>query len=138
MNEIIENFYEIDALDNDQFLKVKETLTRIGISSRNIDNKSVLNQTCHVLYKQDRYYIVHFKQMFLLDGKQNKTNYTEQDKARTQKIVELLSKWGLITVVNTPCYDTNGEQANITIIPYKDKHNWILTSKYEIGVKHYE
>ena len=101
--ELIDSFFEIDELDEDQFLRLKETLTRVGLIVRKPKGeKSILNQTCHVLHKQGRYYIVHFKQMFLLDGKIDKTNYSEKDKLRTQKIVELLDRWQLIDIVYTP------------------------------------
>ena len=136
--ELIDSFFEVDTLDEDQFLKLKETLTRIGLMIKKPKGeKSILNQTCHVLHKQGRYYIVHFKQMFLLDGKSDKTIYSLEDKIRTQKIVELLQRWGLVEVIFEPDKITDGSEVNVTVIPFKDKVNWELKTKYDIGERHY-
>jgi len=119
---------EVILNEPDDFLKVRETLTRIGVASRK-ENK--LFQSCHILHKQGRYFIVHFKELFLLDGK--KSNLEENDIARRNTIAQLMSDWGLITI-------DNGEQAKplaplrqIKIIPYKEKTNWELCPKYNIG-----
>ena len=136
--ELIDNFFEVELLDEDQFLRLKETLTRIGLMIKKPKyEKSVLNQTCHILHKQGRYYIVHFKQMFLLDGKIDKTVYSEEDKLRTQKIVELLQRWGLIEVIFEPDKIIDDAKVNVTVIPFKDKINWELKTKYNIGERHY-
>ena len=131
-NNIIEwtpaSMLEVILNEPDDFLKVRETLTRIGVASRK-ENK--LFQSCHILHKQGRYFIVHFKELFLLDGK--KSNLEENDIARRNTIAQLMSDWGLITI-------DNGEQAKplaplrqIKIIPYKEKTNWELCPKYNIG-----
>lgn len=128
--KLVESFFEIEPLDRDQFLKVRETLTRIGLPARSNDGRQTLWQTCHVLHKQGRYFIVHFKQLFLLDGRSKVTNFTEEDEDRTEFIVNLLESWGLVT----PMVQVNREvEANVLIIPYKDKHKWILNAKYTLG-----
>lgn len=129
--ELIDTFYEVEPLDRDQFLKVRETLTRIGISSkRRIDGKQTLWQTCHVLHKRGRYYICHFKQLFLLDGRSRSTDYTEEDMDRTEYIVSLLEDWGLVR-----CYEeVERPLSNVVVIPYKQKGEWNLRAKYTIGV----
>jgi len=137
-DELIDSFFEIDELNEDQFLRLKETLTRVGLAIKKPKGeKSILNQTCNVLHKQGRYYIVHFKQMFLLDGKDDKTVYSEQDKLRTQKIVDLLQRWGLIDIIYTPDAIDDNPKVNVTVIPFKEKHNWELKTKYDIGERHY-
>lgn len=129
--ELIDTFYEVEPLDRDQFLKVRETLTRIGISSkRRINGKQTLWQTCHVLHKRGRYYICHFKQLFLLDGRSRSTDYTQEDMDRTEYIVSLLEDWGLVR-----CYEEVGRPlSNVVVIPYKQKGEWNLRAKYTIGV----
>lgn len=117
---------EVEISEPDDFLKVRETLTRIGISSR---KEKRLFQSCHILHKQGRYFIVHFKELFLLDGKPS--NLSENDVQRRNTIVTLLSDWGLVTPI-----DPIGELAplrQIKIIPWKEKENWILEAKYNIG-----
>lgn len=127
---LIDTFFEIEPLDRDQFLKVRETLTRIGLPARSAENKQTLWQTCHVLHKQGRYFIVHFKQLFLLDGRSKVTNFTDEDEDRTEFIVNLLETWGLVTSL----VEIDPEiEANVLIIPYKDKHNWLLKAKYTLG-----
>ena len=114
---------------NDDFLKVRETLSRIGVASR---KDRTLFQSCHILHKQGKYYLVHFKELFALDGK--KTNLSENDLARRNCIAKLLSDWGLVNVIGT----SNIEPAplsQIKIISYKDKGSWKLETKYNIGKK---
>lgn len=120
---------EIRIEEPDDFLKVKETLTRIGVASRK-DQK--LYQSCHILHKQGRYFIVHFKELFLLDGK--KSNLEETDLARRNTIATLLSDWGLITIEKNDQLDC-APLRTIKIISFKDKSNWELCPKYNIGKK---
>jgi hypothetical protein len=120
---------EIYLSEPDDFLKVKETLTRIGVSSQREEN--TLFQSCHILHKQGRYFILHFKELFLLDGKPS--NFTEEDFKRRNTITTLLSDWGLLELVN---YTHASEKTNlkqIKIVPFKEKKNWTLNSKYNIG-----
>ena len=115
--------------NEEDFLKIKETLTRIGIASRK-ENK--LYQSCHILHKQGRYSIIHFKEMFALDGKP--TDFSDEDKGRRNKIAELLSDWGLLTIVNPDVIKSPiTSMSHIKIINHKEKNNWILESKYNIG-----
>ena len=118
---------EITLNEPDDFLKVKETLTRIGIASRK-DKK--LYQSCHILHKQGKYYIVHFKELFLLDGK--KSNLEKNDIQRRNTIAVLLSDWGLVDIVKNDNLDC-APLRQIKIISFKDKSNWELTPKYNIG-----
>lgn len=119
---------EITLNEPDDFLKVRETLTRIGVASRR-ENK--LYQSCHILHKQGRYFIVHFKELFLLDGKPS--NLLENDIQRRNTIVTLLSDWGLVTPVDAQqCYD-KAPLRQIKIIAFKDKDQWELCPKYNIG-----
>jgi hypothetical protein len=110
------------------FLKVRETLTRIGVASRK-DNK--LYQSCHILHKQGRYFIVHFKELFLLDGK--KSNLEENDVARRNTIATLMSDWGLISIDNKGKAEPLAPLRQIKIIPFKEKSEWELCPKYNIG-----
>lgn len=143
MDNILDAFYEIEPLDNDSFLKLKETLTRIGIRSRGVDGAPILNQTAHVLHKRGRYFIVHFKQMFLLDGRTDKTNYTIQDKVRMDKILDMLYRWNFVKIkeypINQPIEYDEEKQGKVPVIAikYKDieEQNWILRSKYCIGTE---
>lgn len=125
-----ESMLEITLNEPDDFLKVRETLTRIGVSSRK-ENK--LFQSCHILHKQGRYFIVHFKELFLLDGK--KSNLEESDVARRNTIATLISDWGLITLVNGKAAEIMAPLRQIKIIPFKEKANWELCPKYNIGKK---
>ena len=118
---------EINLSQPDDFLKVKETLTRIGVASKK-DRK--LYQSCHILHKQGRYFIVHFKELFLLDGK--KSNLEENDVARRNTISLLLSDWGLIDIVG-PKPKSLADLRQIKILPYREKDNWELCPKYNIG-----
>tara|TARA_B100000900_G_C20480662_1_gene675283 strand:- start:101 stop:472 length:372 start_codon:yes stop_codon:yes gene_type:complete len=121
---------EVTLNEPDDFLKVRETLTRIGVASRK-DNK--LYQSCHILHKQGRYFIVHFKELFLLDGK--KSNLEENDIARRNTIATLMSDWGLITIENKSMSENLAPLRQIKIISFKDKDQWELCPKYNIGNK---
>jgi hypothetical protein len=136
-NAILDSFIEIDPVDSDTFLKVKETLTRIGIACRKPgEDRPTLWQSCHILHKKGRYYIVHFKQLFLLDGRFGKTKLSEEDLARTALIADMLVEWGLVkTVKDIPEYDYSKLKTRVTVIPHKEKGNWNLRSKYNIGKK---
>jgi hypothetical protein len=120
---------EIHLNDPDDFLKVKETLTRIGVSSKRDEN--TLFQSCHILHKQGRYFIVHFKELFLLDGKPS--TLTQDDLARRNTIATLLSDWNLCSIVNQSAITGVASLKQIKIIPHRDKANWKLESKYSIG-----
>ena len=125
----LETLVEVTLAEADDFLKVRETLTRIGVASRK-DN--TLYQSCHILHKQGRYYIVHFKEMFALDGKPS--NFSDEDKGRRNSIANLLADWGLVKLVNEFCVnDTHAPINQIKIIPYKEKTEWELVTKYNIG-----
>lgn len=132
-NELLKTFIEIEPLDNDGFLKVVETLTRIGIASRvQGDEKPTLWQSCHILHKRGSYFICHFKMLFLLDGRDKRTNLTEEDINRTELIANMLQSWGLIKIKEE--YPFNNT-VRVVVIPHKDKANWNLNSKYSIGKK---
>lgn len=129
--ELIDKLVEVELPNDESFLKVKETLTRIGIASKK-DRK--LYQSCHILHKQGKYYIVHFKELFMLDGKVN--NFDDEDKARRNTIVNLLEEWGLIKVTDaTKTEDPVAPLSQIKILPYKEKNEWELVAKYSIGKK---
>lgn len=121
---------EVTLHEPDDFLKVRETLTRIGVASRK-ENK--LFQSCHILHKQGRYFIVHFKELFLLDGK--KSNLEENDILRRNTIATLLSDWGLVQIVDRAQVAECAPIRQIKIISHKDKHMWELCPKYNIGNK---
>ena len=131
-NNIVEwtpnNMLEVTLNEPDDFLKIRETLTRIGVASRK-DNK--LYQSCHILHKQGRYFIVHFKELFLLDGK--KSNLEENDVARRNTIATLMSDWGLLTVEKKDLLQPVAPLRQIKIISFKDKNDWELCPKYNIG-----
>ena len=133
-NKLIEwtpsSMLEVTLNEPDDFLKIKETLTRIGVASRK-DNK--LYQSCHILHKQGRYFIVHFKELFLLDGK--KSNLEENDIARRNTIATLMSDWGLLTIDKKNSASPLASLRQIKIIPFKEKSNWELCPKYNIGNK---
>lgn len=114
----------------DDFLKVRETLTRIGVASR---KERKLYQSCHILHKQGKYYIVHFKELFALDGK--KTNLSLNDVQRRNRIIQLLSDWGLIEVVTPDKIEDVAPLNQIKVLSFKDKDEWTLESKYNIGRK---
>ena len=121
---------EVVLGEPDDFLKVRETLTRIGVASRK-DKK--LYQSCHILHKQGRYFIVHFKELFLLDGK--KSNLEENDVARRNTVATLISDWGLIDIVNKDQMEMIAPLRQIKIISFKEKNEWELCPKYNIGKK---
>ena len=128
---IVERLVEVELPSEESFLKIKETLTRIGIASRK-DKK--LHQSCHILHKQGKYYIVHFKELFMLDGKIN--NFSDEDKARRNTIVKLLEEWGLIKTMSASIADEPAAPlSQIKILPYKEKDQWELVAKYSIGKK---
>ena len=120
---------EITLSEPDDFLKIKETLTRIGVASKR--ETQTLFQSCHILHKQGRYFIVHFKELFLLDGKPS--NLMEDDLARRNTIATLLSDWGLLDVVNKEQTEIKTSLRNIKIISHNDKKLWNLEAKYSIG-----
>jgi len=122
---------EIELLGEDSFLKVKETLTRIGVASRK-DKK--LYQSCHILHKKGKYAILHFKELFMLDGKIN--NFSEEDKGRRNTIVNLLEEWQLVKCVDpSKIEDPVATLSQIKILPHKEKNEWELIPKYKIGKK---
>jgi hypothetical protein len=130
----LEELVEVTLRNSDDFLKVRETLSRIGIASK---KDKTLYQSCHILHKQSKYYIVHFKQMFLLDGKSS--NFDESDKIRLNTIANLLCEWELIDLVDPKKTDyPNSNLSQIKIIPHKEKNNWNLVTKYSIGKKRRE
>ncbi len=127
----ISKFVEVQLNEEDDFLKVRETLTRIGVSSR---KEKILYQSCHILHKQGRYYIVHFKELFALDGKPS--NISENDIQRRNTIANLLEQWGLIKILNPQIVQDNMAPIHqIKIIAFKDKDEWDLVTKYNIGKK---
>ena len=121
---------EVTLNEPDDFLKVRETLTRIGVASR---KEKKLYQSCHILHKQGRYYIVHFKELFALDGK--KANLTQNDIQRRNRIIQLLFDWGLITVNKADSVTDIAPLNQIKVISYKEKGDWVLETKYNIGKK---
>ena len=136
MNEVREvqwtkdDMVEVNLKEPDDFLKVRETLTRIGVASR---KEKKLFQSCHILHKKGQYYIVHFKELFALDGK--KANLSENDVQRRNRIIKLLSDWGLIQIVREDAIKDAAPLSQIKVIAYKDKQDWTLESKYNIGKK---
>lgn len=121
---------EVTLTNPDDFLKVRETLTRIGVASR---KEQILYQSCHILHKQGRYFIVHFKELFALDGKQ--ADLTDNDIQRRNTITKLLLDWGLVKVIDPVRMEDQAPLSQIKVIAYKDKHNWNLQTKYNIGSK---
>lgn len=125
-----EKMIEVTLKEPDDFLKVRETLTRIGVASR---KEKKIYQSCHILHKQGKYYIVHFKELFALDGK--KANLFVNDIQRRNRISQLLSDWGLVTVVDSSAIEDCAPLSQIKVLSYKDKGDWTLESKYNIGKK---
>ena len=125
-----ESMVEVVLKEPDDFLKVRETLTRIGVASR---KEKKLYQSCHILHKQGRYYIVHFKELFALDGK--KANLSTNDVQRRNRIVQLLSDWGLISISAKEIIADVAPLSQIKVLAYKEKGDWTLESKYNIGKK---
>jgi len=130
----LNKFVEVTLNEQDYFLKVRETLTRIGVSSR---KEKVLYQSCHILHKQGQYYIVHFKELFALDGKPS--NISENDIQRRNAIANLLEEWGLVKIINRKLLEDNiAPLHQIKIISFKEKDDWELIAKYNIGKKLHE
>ena len=134
MNEEIkwnpESMLEVKLKQPDDFLKVRETLTRIGVASR---KDRVLYQSCHILHKQGRYFIVHFKELFALDGKE--ANFSDNDAERRNTIAQLLSDWGLIAILNKEVAEKKAPLSQIKVLSFKEKNEWDLQAKYNIGKK---
>lgn len=128
---VIDNLIEVTLPNEEDFLKIKETLTRIGVASKK-DRK--LYQSCHILHKQGKYYIVHFKELFALDGKPS--NFSEEDMGRRNTIANLLEEWGLLKlVVVEKSREPRTPLSQIKILAYKDRNEWELVAKYNIGRK---
>jgi hypothetical protein len=128
---VVETLVEVRLKNAEDFLKIKETLSRIGVASKK-DN--TLYQSCHILHKQGKYYITHFKELFLLDGKQS--DFDENDKGRRNTIVDLLEEWGLLEVVSKDkVAEPKAPISQVKIISYKEKEDWNLIPKYTIGKK---
>ena len=125
-----ENMIEVNLKEPDDFLKVRETLTRIGVASR---KEKKLYQSCHILHKKGQYYIVHFKELFALDGK--KANLSDNDVQRRNRIIKLLSDWGLVEIVKEDSIKGVAPLSQIKVIAYKEKGDWTLESKYNIRKK---
>lgn len=126
---MIDTMIEIKLKDDDDFLKVRETLTRIGVASK---KSQTLYQSCHILHKRGKFYIVHFKELFALDNKV--TDFSDEDRGRRNKIANLLAEWGLITLVDPEkSADPVAAINTIKILPYNQKDEWTLTPKYNIG-----
>ena len=125
-----DSMIEVGLKEPDDFLKVRETLTRIGVASR---KEKKLYQSCHILHKQGRYFIVHFKELFALDGK--KANLSLNDVQRRNRIVQLLGEWGLVSINSKESIADVAPLSQIKVLAYKEKHEWTLESKYNIGKK---
>ena len=125
-----ESMIEVGLREPDDFLKVRETLTRIGVASR---KEKKLYQSCHILHKQCKYYIVHFKELFALDGK--KANLSLNDVQRRNRIVQLLGDWGLVSISSKESISDVAPLSQIKVLAYKEKGDWTLESKYNIGKK---
>lgn len=121
---------EIKLKNSDDFLKIRETLSRIGVASR---KEKVLYQSCHILHKQGRYFITHFKELFALDGKD--ADFEDADLERRNTIAKLLSDWGLLEILSQEIHENQAPMSHIKIISYKEKGDWELVTKYNIGRK---
>jgi len=131
MTAILDSLVEVRIGEEEDFLKIKETLTRIGVASR---KEKKLYQSCHILHKQGKYYIVHFKELFALDGKPS--NMSEEDIGRRNTIAQLLEEWSLIKIVSTHnSKEPKAPMSQIKILPYREKAEWELVTKYNIGRK---
>lgn len=131
MNELLDSLIEVKIAEEEDFLKIKETLTRIGVASR---KEKKLYQSCHIFHKQGKYYIVHFKEMFTIDGKPS--NFSDEDKGRRNKIIQLLQEWGLLKVVEPEkINEPIASMSQIKIINHKEKNDWTLEAKYNMGRK---
>ena len=132
--ENLESFVQVQLKKPDDFLVVKETLSRIGLLSTNVTGKKRLYQSCHILHKKGKYYLVHFKEMFILDGKD--TSFSEEDKGRRNTIANLLNSWGLLEIVDSKkTVSPTIPMSKINIVPFKDKQNYDFVVKYTIGGK---
>ena len=128
---MIEDMIEVRLKNEDDFLKIRETLTRIGVASKK--NRTIY-QSCHILHKQGRYYIVHFKELFALDGKPS--NFAEEDIARRNTVANLLAEWGLVDLVDAGrTREPIAPLSQIKVLPYKEKNEWELVAKYNLGKK---
>lgn len=128
---VVESLVEVRLKNAEDFLKIKETLSRIGVASK---KDKVLYQSCHILHKQGKYYITHFKELFLLDGKSS--DFDDNDRGRRNTIVKLLEEWGLLDVVSTDkIQEPQAALSQIKIITFKEKDEWQLVPKYTIGKK---
>ena len=130
VNWTLDQMVEVVLAEPDDFLKVRETLTRIGVASR---KEKKIYQSCHILHKQGKYYLVHFKELFALDGKP--ANLTVNDVQRRNRIAQLLVDWGLVGIVNSDTIQDVAPLNQIKVLAYKDKGDWILETKYNIGSK---
>lgn len=130
-----EKMVEVFLDKPDDFLKVRETLTRMGIASKrpDLDGKQVLTQSCHLLHKKGKYYVMHFKELFCLDGRES--DLTVSDVERRNLIINLLQEWGLVKVANAQLISFKAPMSSIRVISHKDKDGWKLTSKYTVGIK---
>ena len=129
MSYDIEDMLEISFKENDDFLKIRETLTRIGVASR---KDKTLYQSCHILHKRGKYYLVHFKELFALDGKES--SITENDLARRNAIARLLEEWDLLSILDEEQSSTPlAPMSQIKVLPHKEKPEWNLVAKYNIG-----
>jgi len=129
MNYDLSDMVEVELKESDDFLKVKETLTRIGVASR---KDKILYQSCHILHKRGKYYLVHFKELFALDGKES--SITESDIGRRNAISRLLAEWGLLKIISNNSDAPLAPMSQIKVLPYKEKEEWELVPKYNIGV----
>ena len=128
---MLDTLVEVRIGDDDDFLKIRETLTRIGVASR---KDKTIYQSCHILHKQGRYYIVHFKELFALDGKPS--NFGDEDKGRRNIIANLMAEWGLVTLVDpNKTKEPLAPLSQIKVLPHREKNEWNLVAKYNIGKK---
>jgi len=126
---LLDTLLEVRIAEDEDFLKIKETLTRIGVASK---KEKKLYQSCHILHKRGRYYVVHFKELFLLDGKQS--DFSDEDRGRRNSIANLLEQWNLVEIVDKQKHsEPLAALSNIKIISYKEKSDWTLQSKYTVG-----
>lgn len=129
--ELVKDMVEVTLPHQDNFLKIKETLTRIGVAST---AKHELYQSCHILHKRGKYYLIHFKELFMLDGKNS--NFSDEDKARRNTVANLLEEWGLLKIVDKErTKDPVSPLSKIKVLPFKEKDQWKLVPKYSIGRK---
>jgi hypothetical protein len=129
--KMLDTLVEVRIGDDDDFLKIRETLTRIGVASR---KDKTIYQSCHILHKQGRYYIVHFKELFALDGKPS--NFGDEDKGRRNTIANLIAEWGLVTLVDSnKTKEPLAPLSQIKVLPHREKNEWNLVAKYNIGKK---